>query len=263
MSLGMHLSHWIDRVSHLLGEDLLYFSASLSFYTIFSIIPMLWVMFFVLSQFDAFSIYYLGIRDFIVVNLIPTHTEAVSQYLDSFMENSNKMGLWGFVYIFVTSLLFYQNYQYVVNKIYLMPNQNLWHALITYLILALLMPLTLGISFYLSDYIQRVVIDYHVLGVFTVLSYFMIWMLFFVVFTVSPNMRISYRITLTVSFLVSLIWQIAKMGFVQYVVVNQTYASLYGSFSVLLFFLLWVYLSWFMLLHGLRLCYLWHCHSHH
>lgn len=263
MSLITHISHGIDRINYLLGEDLLYFSASLSFYTIFSIIPMLWVMFFVLSQFDTFSIYYLGIKDFIVVNLIPTHTEAVSQYLDSFLENSNKMGFWGFVYVLVTSLLFYQNYQYVVNKIFLMPNQSLWHALLTYLILAFLMPLTMGVSFYLSDYIQRVVAGYHVLGVFTVLSYVMIWMMFFVVFKVSPSMRIGYRIALAVSFLVSLVWQLAKMGFVQYVVVNQTYTTLYGSFSVLLFFLLWVYLSWFMLLHGLRLCYLWHCHWHH
>lgn len=252
----------VDQIFYWLGEDLTYFSAGLSFYTIFSIIPMLWVMFFFISQFEAFSGYYLGIKDFLVVNLIPTHTEAVSVYLDSFLENSKKMGFWGFVYIFLASILFYNNYQYVVNKIFHIPNTSFLHALETYLILAILMPLTLGGSFFLSDFLHRVTGDAaEGAGLFTLISYLMIWLLFLVVFKVSPNMKINIRIALKTSFVISVIWQIAKMGFVHYVFANQTYASLYGSFSALLFFLLWIYLSWFLLLHGLRMSYLLQCHS--
>ena len=261
-ALGVNMRHKMDRFFYWVGEDLTYFSASLSFYTIFSIIPMIWVMFFFMSQFEAFATYYLGIRDFLVVNLIPTHTEAVAAYLDSFMENSKKMGFWGFVYIFLASILFYNNYQYVVNKIFLMPNTSLLHAIETYLILALLMPLTLGGSFFLSDFLHRVAGGMSEgLGLFSLISYLMIWLLFFVVFMISPNMKINVRIALLASFVISVIWQIAKMGFVHYVFANQTYASLYGSFSALLFFLLWIYLSWFLLLHGLRMCYLMQCHS--
>ncbi|MCW9015213.1 MAG: YihY family inner membrane protein [Gammaproteobacteria bacterium] len=250
----------LEKLGHILGDDLGYFAASLSFYTIFSVIPMLWVLLFVLSKFDAFSVYYLGVKSFLIVNLIPTHTEAVSIYLDEFLENSRKMGLWGFIYVAVASLIFYQNYQYVVNKIFHVANTSFLHALETYLILAVLMPLTLGGSFYFSDYLHRVLGEYDsAIGVFTSLSYLMIWLLFFVIYKVSPNMRISIRVALLSSFVVSVVWQIAKMFFVYYVVINKTYASLYGSFSVMLFFLLWVYLSWFMLLHGLRLCFYLQC----
>ena len=97
-------------------------------------------------------------------------------------------------------------------------------------------------------------------GLFTILSYLLIWFLFFVVIKVSPNMKINIRIALVSSFVVSLVWQISKMLFVYYVVMNQAYASLYGSFSIILLVLLWVYLSWFLLLQGLRLCYLMQCH---
>lgn len=260
MSLSGVIDRIIDKTAYILGDDLSYFAASLSFYTIFSIIPMLWVTFYILSKFEAFSVYYNAIREFLVFNLIPTHTESVSQYLESFLENSNKMGVMGLLYILIASILFYRNYQYVVNKIFHMPNNSFWHAMETYLILAFLMPATLGGSFYLQDYIQRVVghVD-KVFGVFTFLSYMLIWMLFFVVFKVSPNMKINYRVALFASFIISIIWQLAKMTYVHYVVVNQTYVSLYGSFSVLLFFLLWIYLSWFMLLHGLRMCYWLQC----
>jgi len=251
------LRRWWENFTHDLG----YFSASLSFYTIFSIIPLFWVLFFVLSKFDAFAMYYLGIKAFVIDNIMPSHTETVSAYLDSFLENSKKMGLWGVIYISVASLLFYQNFQYVLNKIFLVPNHSLSHALGTYFVLALLMPLTLGGSFFLSDFVHRVAGEYGArLGIYTLISFFMIWLLFFVVYKVAPNMRISFRVVLMVSLIVAVVWTLAKMAFVHYVVVNQTYATLYGSFSVMLFFLLWIYLSWFMLLHGMRMCYLLECY---
>ena len=262
--MSVHLRHWWDRLAYVLGDDLGYFAASLSFYTVFSIIPMFWVLFFILSKFEGFSVYYLAIKDFLISNLVPAHMETVSGYLDSFLENSKKMGFWGVIYITVASLLFYQNFQYVVNKIFLVPNNSIKHALETYLVLAVLMPLTIGGSFLLSDLVQGMIDDSaSKWGVFTLMSYLMIWLLFFVIYKVAPNMRISYRVVLLVSLLISLVWSLAKMAFVYYVVANQTYTSLYGSFSVLLFFLLWVYLSWFLLLHGLRLCYLFQCHLDH
>jgi membrane protein len=253
-----------EKISHLLGEDLGYFSASLSFYTVFSIIPMFWVVFFILSQFDAFNDYYQGIKGFLIINIMPTHTDSVSAYLDAFLENSKSMGLWGVVYITVASVMFYQNFQHVVNKIFFVANNSIRHAIETYLVLAVLMPITLGGSFLLSDFLQRIANDHgDAWGGYALVSFLMIWLLFFIVYKVAPNMRINYRVLIAVSFGIALLWNIAKMIFVYYVLVNQTYASLYGSFSVLLFFLLWIYISWFMLLHGLRLCYLMQCHIDH
>ena len=170
------------------------------------------------------------------------------------------MGVFGLLYILLASVLFYRNYQYIVNKIFNAPGNSFRHAIETYFILSFLMPVTLGGSFYLSHYIKLIAgKEGAMAGVFEGLSYLLIWMLFCVVFKVSPYMKISYKVALISSFVVSLIWQLAKSAYVYYVVANQTYVSLYGSFSVMLFFLLWVYLSWFMLLHGLRMCYLLQC----
>jgi len=260
MKIRIHARHLIEKLAYVLGDDLSYFAASLSFYTIFSIIPMLWVTFYVLSKLETFADYYEAVKEFLVYNLIPAHTEAVTAYLDVFLDNSKQMGLYGLVYILLASVLFYRNYQYVVNKIFYAPGNSLWHSIETFSILAFLMPVTLGGSFYLSHYIELMVGDADsLIGVFDVLSYVLIWMLFFVVFKISPYMKINYKVALLSSFVVSLVWQLAKSAYVFYVVANQTYVSLYGSFSVLLFFLLWVYLSWFMLLHGLRMCYLLQC----
>jgi len=253
------ISGWISKVLSVFDDDISYFAASLSFYSVLSIIPMLWVLFFILNQLGVFEKYYPLVKAFLMESLIPSQAEMVGGYFEQFMGNVDGMGSMGLVYIVITSILFYRNYQYVVNRIFMVPNHSLLHSAGTYLVLVLLVPATLGVSFYLSDYIQRVVdVGSPVLGGFTLLSYFMIWMLFLVLFKMSPNMRISMSIVLRVSFVTSLIWHIAKWGFVQYMLLNQTYSTLYGSFSVLLFLLVWVYLSWLLFLHGFRVCYLMH-----
>jgi membrane protein len=263
MSVMVYVRHWYAQMMYVIGDELSYFAASLSFYTIFSVIPMFWVLFYVLSQFDAFFVYYKSIKLFIVSSLVPAHTEVVSQYLDKFLMNTNRMGVWGIFYILVASILFFRNYKYIVNKIFLMPDYSAWHSIRTYLILVLLMPLTLGASFYFTDVVQQLVGSKYsnMLHLVTLISFFVTWAIFFLLLKFSPTMDIGWRITLLVSFLVTLAWNLAKTAFVHYVVINHVYNSLYGSFSVIIFLLIWIYLSWFVVLHGLRLCYLLHCQS--
>jgi len=43
--------------------------------------------------------------------------------------------------------------------------------------------------------------------------------------------------------------------FVYYVTFNKTYTTLYGSFSTIMFFLIWIYLSWIIFLYGVKFCY--------
>ena len=256
--------YWIGKLTSVVDSDIGFYAASLSFYSVLSIIPILWVLFFALNQFGIFDEYFPLLKSFLDQSLMPVHAELILSYLQEFMNNARSMGAMGFVYTLIMSILFYKNYQYVVNKILLVPGHNLMHSIATYVVLAFLMPVTLGLSFYLSDYIQRTIGGGGLgVGGFTLLSHLMIWMLFFVLFKVSPNMHINIRIALKVSFIVSIIWHVAKWLFVQYMVINQTYTSLYGTFSVLLFLLVWVYLSWMLLLHGLKVCYLMHCHHGH
>ncbi|MCF6207381.1 MAG: YihY/virulence factor BrkB family protein, partial [Sulfurovum sp.] len=81
---------------------------------------------------------------------------------------------------------------------------------------------------------------------------------FYITYPLSAWIRIKMRASLTSSFIASLIWYLSKSGFVFYVTHNKTYTSVYGSISTVLFFLLWIYISWAIFLHGLRFCYLLH-----
>ena len=71
---------------------------------------------------------------------------------------------------------------------------------------------------------------------------------------ISANKQLKKKSTLLASFVTSLTWYSSKALFIYYVAYNKTYLSIYGSFSILMFFFLWVYFSWLIYIYGAKLC---------
>jgi membrane protein len=91
---------------------------------------------------------------------------------------------------------------------------------------------------------------------FTFISYIMVWGLFFLLYKVSANTKVSTKSSLISSFVASTVWSLSKYLFVLYITYNKTYSTIYGSFSVVMFFLIWLYISWIIFLYGVKFCYL-------
>ena len=240
-------------VTDLYDPDIEVFASSLSFYTIFSIIPILLVSFTIYLKFTSFDNNIL--KDFILNNLIPSKQGQISTYLNQFLANSSKLSTIGAVFIIFASLMFFQNYEYTVNKIFHTKPKPIFKAISTYWTLVTLTPLALGISIYLLTKLQNYIHTPYV-DLLAIFSYLVIWILFFVNYLISINRKMSLKSVAIASFAASLIWYIGKLIFVYYVLFNKTYTTLYGSFSTILFFFLWIYISWMIYLYGLKLCYL-------
>jgi membrane protein len=242
-------------VHELFDDTLTYYASSLSFYTIFTIIPLLLITLTLFTSMPGFDDIYANIKGFIFSNLMPTQTETVSSYLDGFLQNSAKLGVVGLIYVLFASMMFFKNYEYIVAQIFKTKTRGFWNALTTYWTMITLMPIALTVSFFLSGKIQRVLVEYNLpINFLEIFPYLIIWALFFVIYKISANTNISTKAAAFSSFVASLAWYIAKTAFVTYAFYNQTYMSIYGSFSILLFFFLWIYLSWVIVLYGLRLC---------
>lgn len=236
-------------------KELLNHASSLSFYTILSLIPLLLVSFSIFTQISSFKVYYERFKSLIFSFLLPTHKDLIGSYLDSFLQNSVNLGLVGFIAMVLTSLSFFSGYELVVGKITKEEPKSLWQSISSYWTLITLTPLGLGLSFYISAYIQKT-LDSFSLGfnISQLLPFIIIFSLFFVSFSSSIQKNISLKILLISSFFSSLVWYFSKMIFVYYALYNQTYLNVYGSFSVLLFFFLWIYISWIIYLLGLKSC---------
>ncbi len=206
----------------------------------------------------SFSDYYENIKTLIFSNLFPTDSDVLANYMDSFLHNSVKMGVVSFIYILLTSFLFFKNYEYIISRIFNTTPRRFWESITVYWTLVTLTPIGVIISFYLSSYVQELLNTSTLtskINFLTFLPYFIIWLMFFITYKISANIKVRTKTALISSFLASVTWYLAKNLFIYYVFYNRTYASLYGSFSTILFFFLWIYFSWIIFLYGLKVCY--------
>ena len=246
-----------DFLGDLFDDKLGHYASSLSWSTLFSIIPLLVIMLFVFTTLPIFDSVYQNIEELIFSNLMPTDSKEVMNYINTFMENSDKLGAVGAFYVLFAAIMFFKNYDYIVNDIFSVPTRTIWEAIKTYLLLVIIIPAMMGGSFYLSTFIQ-VYLDKNsitsTIHLYTFLPYFIVWMMFYVAYQLSANTRITVSAAMISSFITSLVWYLSKSAFIFYVVHNKTYTSIYGSISTLLFFFLWIYISWAIFIHGLKFC---------
>lgn len=254
------LSYKVIRtyIISLFDRDIAFYASSLSFYTLFTLVPVMLIVLSISTSLTSFDSFYSNIKDFIMDNIVPVSSEAFSNFVDGFMANSMQLSIIGIVSIIISSMLFFQNFEYIVNRIFKTNPRGFWESLTIYWTLVTLTPIALVFSFYLSNELQTYLGQNDFTKTLNVLEFFpymIIWSLFFLIYKISANTEISNRAAGISSFAVSLTWYIAKISFIAYVLHNKTYATIYGSFSTLIFFFLWVYLSWIIFIYGLKLCY--------
>ena len=246
-------------VSSFVDKELTLFAASLSFYTIFTIIPLLLIIMAILTSLPSFAEYYEKIQSFIFSNLMPVNSDTVMIQINGFLQNSSKMGAIGFLAILVSSMLFFKNFEYIANRIFHAKPRTLWESITTYWTLLTLTPIALGISFYITGYIAALMASNDLtsgLNILPLIPYIIIWGLFFLIFQIAANAKINPKASLISSFIVSVIFSVSKNAFIYYVFLNKSYTTMYGSFAILMFLFLWIYVSWIIFIYGLKLCYI-------
>lgn len=253
------IAHLRLFITSFVDKELTLFAASLSFYTIFTIIPLLLIMMTLLTSLPSFEEHYLKIQNFIFSNLMPVNSEVVMTQINGFLENSSKMGIVSFAAILVSSLLFFKNFEYIANRIFHAKSRNLWESVTTYWTMLTLTPIALGISFYITGYIATLMASNtwtSGVNILPLIPYLIIWALFFLIFQIGPNSKVNPKASLISSLIISVIFSLSKNAFIYYVFLNKSYTTMYGSFAIAMFLFLWIYVSWLIFIYGLKLCYM-------
>jgi membrane protein len=79
--------------------------------------------------------------------------------------------------------------------------------------------------------------------------------LFLLAYTIVPNTRVRLLPALGGAVVAAILWESGKWGFTQYLTFSAGYARLYGSIALIPLFLLWVYVTWVVVLFGLSVSY--------
>lgn len=236
-------------------QEMFYYASSLSFYTIFALIPMLFITFSVLPVFSHFQDKIVDVERLILSNILPTNAEVVMNFMNTFLENGSKMGIVGVISAFITSLLFFRNYEFITSKMFNSKPRKFFDSLMMYWTMITLFPFASVAVFYLSLSAQQL-LDMHSKSLMysQIFSWLATCVLFLVLFRISANKPLHKKTLLVSSFVSGSIWFAMKNLFVYYVTLNTTYSTLYGSVSIVLFLMIWIYVSWLVMLFGMRAC---------
>lgn len=82
------------------------------------------------------------------------------------------------------------------------------------------------------------------------------------IYVFMPNTRVRVRSAFVGALFAGGLWQIAGWGFTSFVVSSAQYTAIYSAFAALIFFMLWLYVSWLVLLIGSSVAF-YHQNPHH
>lgn len=81
------------------------------------------------------------------------------------------------------------------------------------------------------------------------------WLLLFLLYVLMPNTRVRLRSALVGALVAAGLWELGKWGFKLYMTKAVSFSVLYGALGLVPLFLLWIYLTWLIVLFGLEITY--------
>lgn len=150
------------------------------------------------------------------------------------------------------------------NRVYHAPQGRPWHLRITiYWATITLGPVLVALSFYLTNQLFDTAQSLDAFGVlgftFSILGPFAslaaTWLLLVLMYKLLPNAKVNFRSAVIGALVGAILWEASKLGFRFYVQRAVGYSALYGSLGLVPLFLLWIYLTWLVILFGLEISY--------
>ena len=233
-------------------------ASALSFSTVLALVPLLAVVFSALSLFPVFQIWSGAIQEFVYQNFVPQLGEQIRQYIEEFSANTGQLTLWGLIFLLVTALTLLATIEDAFNDIWkIEKGRSFGHRILVYWAMLTLGPILIALSLSLSSYMWSLtnfpgqeVVD-SVKG--SLLGYlpFILELFAFVLFYYSvPNCEVRLKHAIIGGVVATLLFELAKFGFGKYLSHVTSYQLIYGALAILPVFLIWIYLSWLVVLIG-------------
>lgn len=241
----------------LTGVDLNRTAASLAFTTLLGLVPLFTVAFAYVSRFPLFDRFQSALEGLLVRSFLPGSGLAVRHYLNEFITKSTELKGVSIVFVVVTAVLLVAQIDTEINTIWgSRAPRSLARRLFIYLLGFTAGPVLIGAAVYFTEWAIEQSIAITSIGNQTldwlrepfVLS--VDWLAFTVIYAFVPARRVPFRLALVGGALAALAFEVAKRGFTFYFTHVQTYQLVYGALALLPLFLIWIYLSWAIVLVG-------------
>ncbi|HLI18454.1 MAG TPA: YihY family inner membrane protein [Rhodanobacteraceae bacterium] len=236
-------------------------AGALSYTTLFAIVPLLTAVVAVLAAVPVFAGLREHVSDFIFRNFVPASGETVQGYLLQFADNASKLTIVGILFLLVSALMMLASIEDRFNRIWRVPSPRKGSArFLLYWAALTLGPLALVAAVAASYWVfaQPALKSAGETGVFglqavAALPFLVTWIGLTVLYQLVPNCRVRWRDAAAGALIGALLFEAARHGFAWYVQTFANYRAVYGALAAIPIFLIWVYMSWVIVLLGATL----------
>jgi len=246
------------------NEDKVVLRASaLTYFSLLSIVPVVAMAFGIAKGFGL---------DKMLEKILRNNLSNQKEVLDWIMKFSKKMldtTKGGFIAGIGLALLVYSvmrllaNIEEAFNDIWEVRKQRTLSRKFTdYMAIMIIAPvlviLASSLTVWIQSYIKGAAHQLEVLRMFSsyilfflqLLPYTLIWILFTVTYMIMPNTKVNFKAAMIAGIVVGTVYQIVQWGYIKFQIGISQYNTVYGSFAALPLFLVWIQLSWLIILMG-------------
>jgi membrane protein len=241
-------------------------ASSLTFYTLLSIVPVV-AMFFGVAKGFGFE----RRLEKQLFERFPGQEEVLSQvinFANSLLEQTRGgliAGI-GLLVLFWSVLKVLGHIEMALNDIWGIKESRSWGRKFSdYLSIMLISPVLVLMSgsatVFITTQVTQITQKVELLGVISPLisfllklsPYVLIWALFTILYIIMPNTKVNFKAGLLGGVVAGTLYQIAQWAYISFQIGAAKYNAIYGSFAALPLFLMWLQISWWIVLFGAEL----------
>lgn len=235
-------------------------AANLTLTGLLALVPLLTVMVSTFKLLPGMKGARRTLEDFLFEHFVPGAGAAVKTHVLEFVGRASQLKLAGAVILIITALMLMGTIDRAVNGIWgSRPSRRFGRKWLLYWAILTLGPLLVGLSIGLSSYFFSLPYIREAAGAarssLTVIVPLALTTLgFFVFYAWVPNRYVRPGHAWAAALVAALLFELAKRGFGLFVSTMPTYKAVFGALAALPILVIWMYLSWSIMLLGAEIC---------
>lgn len=250
----------LDQCGH---DKLLIRASGLAYSSLLALVPLVAVLFSLFAAFNAFAGIKEKAQELLFSILLPTRQDEIVAYVNQFSDNARTLGLVGSIVLLVTAILLLDNIESNFNEIWhVRRRRSLLSKLTAYTSVLVFGTIFLGTSVSISAQVKGMIIKGTRIdpGFFATVSAWLFPFLltltaFLLMYQIIPYTRVRVRSALLGAVTAAVLWEGGKYLFAVSIGRSVRYSAIYGSIAVIPIFLIWLFITWLIILFGLEVSY--------
>jgi membrane protein len=238
-------------------------ASGLTYTTLLTLVPLLALMFALLKGLGVHR----ALEPFVLERLTGgSHavTERIMEYASHIHVGS--LGTLGITFLFVTMILVLTNVEMAFNQIWQVERGRPWlRKCSDYLGLLVILPVAMFVAVSLTTFVKSHAVTQELLTIdffgrlyvyiLKLAPFFVMWLAFSFIYLFMPHTRVNPISASAGGIIGGTLWQISQWAYIHYQFGFSTYGAIYGTLSQLPMLLIWIFLSWIILLLGAEIAF--------